>query len=481
MVTRSKESRAKNQTKLGKSAARPKAGRSKRSEPARKLTDNYLRAFKAEDTTVIIPDTQVEGLSCQVGVSGVKSWVVRYTSKRDGKRKSPTIGRFGRPLSGGQATGLLNCDLARDKAREVRRDAARKLDAADQLNESISAELTRGKNGPSIAELFKLYDNQHIPTLALKTQRNYRGTYHCWIKPFFGQSCLRDITTTMVRDWIGWVMETTKAKYPKKRANSVRLLLSCIVDWSIECHKTEGYDINVVHSVKMRRCAYKQRGRYLLHQEIRELWNSDLRDGLTPLFRLQLLNGTRISETVAARWDHIDWFAKTWTLPGENTKNGHQHTIPLSSMSLELLEELAPKKTARGPIFPKWYHVVKRRDADGSSFPDVCKVIKSFQGRDDEGHYRTHDLRRTCAIELKKMKRNLAGEIIDGDVRKAVLNHRECGMTDRHYGGGADPAWFFEEHRAALEAWAACLQSILNPPPAASGGGRGRGGLRLVG
>jgi len=481
MVTQAKGKKQPAQGKSGKTKTGSVPGRTKRSVPARKLTDNYLRAFKPEGTAVILPDTQVDGLSCQIGVSGVKSWVVRFTSKRDGKRKSPTIGRFGRPLNNGQATGLLNCEAARDKAREVRRDAARKLDTADQLNESISAELTRGKNGPTVAELFKLYDKQHIPTLALKSQRNYRGMYHRWIEPFFGKSCLRDITTTMVRDWIGWVMDSSLAKHPKKRANVIRLVFSCLIDWSIDCHRTEGYDVNVVHAVKMKRCAYQQRGRYLLHQEIRDLWNSDIRDGLTPLFKLQLLNGTRITETVYARWEHIDWFAKTWTLPAQHTKNGHQHTIPLSSMSMELLEELAPSKTSSGPIFPKWYHASKKRDESGSSFPDLCKVIRGFQERDDDGHYRTHDLRRTCAIELKKMKRNLDGEIIDGDVRKAVLNHRECGMTDRHYGGGADPAWFFEEHRAALEAWAHCLQTILNPPPAASSGGRSRGGLRLVG
>ena len=50
-----------------------------------------------------------------------------------------------------------------------------------------------------------------------------------------------------------------------------------------------------------------------------------------------ILTGCRSGEARNATWDEID--GDTWTIPGERTKTGKPHRIPLSSRALELLDE----------------------------------------------------------------------------------------------------------------------------------------------
>jgi hypothetical protein len=50
-------------------------------------------------------------------------------------------------------------------------------------------------------------------------------------------------------------------------------------------------------------------------------------------------------------------------------------------------------------------------------------------------------------------------------------------MHERHYEGGFDPADYWDEHRAALNAWADFLADIIGPDPILIGG---RSELALV-
>lgn len=64
---------------------------------------------------------------------------------------------------------------------------------------------------------------------------------------------------------------------------------------------------------------------------------------------LQILTATRPGETVGAQWDEFDLQAKIWTVPAARMKAHKEHTIPLSSRALEILEGL-PRVS--GYVFP---------------------------------------------------------------------------------------------------------------------------------
>lgn len=58
-----------------------------------------------------------------------------------------------------------------------------------------------------------------------------------------------------------------------------------------------------------------------------------------PLILLMLGNGTRIGETRQAKWEHIDWNHKEWTIPSYLTKNSKPHTIPLTEHMINMLKQ----------------------------------------------------------------------------------------------------------------------------------------------
>ena len=53
-----------------------------------------------------------------------------------------------------------------------------------------------------------------------------------------------------------------------------------------------------------------------------------------------VLNGPRMSEAVGAKWDEVDFKARTWTVPAERIKMRKAHVVPLSNRSLAILEEM---------------------------------------------------------------------------------------------------------------------------------------------
>jgi len=479
MVTQAKGKRAQAQGKLGKTEKQANHGRTKRSLKSSRLTDAKVRAARPDSTTVIMPDSICSGLRVEIGVSGKKSWRIRLRPKKrqGGSEQTITLGEFGRPEQ-----GRLNCKAARDAAFIVKLDHAKGLNPARSIAATEEAlKLARPDMGPKLCDLFELYIDEHVSRLRPTTQHNYRNYLTAWILPVLGDVTFKELCSTDVRRLMREVERNSKGKSPENRAIEVKRSLQRYVGWAINKGHLEDWNvtINVVRSMETR---FKKnaRTRVLLDVEIRELWASDLRNDSTNLFKLILLNATRLGETVLADWRHVDFFAKTWTLPAKNTKNGHAHVIPLSSLSMELLEQMRERDGGKGPIFPHWCEMYRRRMSNCSTFGDPCKVLLAFQGDPDDS-YVVHDLRRTVARRLKMTRLN--GVKVPKCVRQAILNHRTADMHDKHYSGGeggADPADFFFEHREALEHWADILRDILNPTPAESGGGRGRGGLRLV-
>jgi len=53
-----------------------------------------------------------------------------------------------------------------------------------------------------------------------------------------------------------------------------------------------------------------------------------------------ILTAVRTGETIGAKWDEIDFTAKTWTIPAARMKAGKQHKVPLPGRALEILATL---------------------------------------------------------------------------------------------------------------------------------------------
>jgi len=162
---------------------------------------------------------------------------------------------------------------------------------------------------------------------------------------------------------------------------------------------------------------------------------------IAAMFRLRLLTAQRGGEVSTMRKADLDLTGGWWTIPGEFSKNGLAHRVPLSPLAMEIVKEalaaadgsewVFPSPTSDGPVRSIWKAVKRVRDR--------CKV-----------DFRPHDLRRTAASLMTGMG-------ISRLTVSKILNHVESDVTaiyDRHS--------YDAEKRQALEAWAARLEEIFS-------------------
>jgi integrase len=73
---------------------------------------------------------------------------------------------------------------------------------------------------------------------------------------------------------------------------------------------------------------------------------------LARLLELTILTCTRADEARAARVSEIDLDAKMWTVPGNRTKTGRAHVVPLPDRAIAILKTLIPENASPdAPVF----------------------------------------------------------------------------------------------------------------------------------
>jgi integrase len=158
-----------------------------------------------------------------------------------------------------------------------------------------------------------------------------------------------------------------------------------------------------------------------------------------------LLTGQRRGELAHAKWSEIDFTAKTWTIPDENSKTGRGHVVPLSGWAVEEFQAL--KRLADRS---RW--VLPTDDGKSAADPQLltrglARCLKRFKERKVDA-FNLHDLRRTCRTGLSRLK-------VEPHVAERVLNHVQPGVA-----GVYDKHAYMEEKRAALEKWAKHLEAL---------------------
>jgi integrase len=178
----------------------------------------------------------------------------------------------------------------------------------------------------------------------------------------------------------------------------------------------------------------------LSNDELKSLWKAveAERDPWRTALKLLILTGQRREEVLSADWKEFDLRKRVWTIPAARAKNGKAHVVPLSGAVVKLLEAL-PSRAGR--LFPRGTGIVSR----------AAKRIRDAMG--DVPHWTWHDLRRTVATGLQRLKVRL-------EVTEAILNHVSgsragiVGVYQRH-------DWA-QEKREALSKWAQAVDRIVS-------------------
>ena len=157
--------------------------------------------------------------------------------------------------------------------------------------------------------------------------------------------------------------------------------------------------------------------------------------------------GARLNEVARMTRDEIDEAEGVWRLPAARTKNRKPHVVPLSAQ-VQAIIDAQPRiadcpfvftNTGAGPLVNMNY--LKQRLDERLRFAQ---------------HWQMHDLRRTCATGLQKLK-------YPAEVIEAALNHRSgtfrgiVAVYQRHD--------FADERRAALQDWSDYIDRLVAGKP----------------
>lgn len=170
------------------------------------------------------------------------------------------------------------------------------------------------------------------------------------------------------------------------------------------------------------------------------------------MVQLLLLTGQRRDEVRALPRTELELGAGVWTIPGDRTKNGREHLVPLTEPAIAILKAMPRIKSAAGWVFttsgdvPMSNLSKRKRRLNAAMLLELRKIdpeIAHFQP------WRLHHLRHTLKTWMQKSR-------IAKDVRNAVQNHYD-GDMDELYGHYS----FEKEKREALEGWAAHVADIV--------------------
>jgi integrase len=186
----------------------------------------------------------------------------------------------------------------------------------------------------------------------------------------------------------------------------------------------------------------KPRDRVLSDAELVAIWKAAPDSDYGRILKLLMLTGQRRQEIGGLRWSEIDTAAKLIALPGDRTKNGRAHDVPLSDLALDMLAK-QHRRIGRGLVFG---------EGEGG-FNGWAKSKRAFDAATGLNESWTlHDLRRTAATRMADLG-------VQPHIIEAVLNH-----VSGHKAGVAgiyNRSTYAAEKRAALDLLASHLKVEL--------------------
>jgi integrase len=406
--------------------------------PKVQLTDRFCQHAKPDATgRTDYFDVATKGLALRCS-AGHRTWTFHFTSPKDGKRARITLGSY-------PATSLAE---ARTKAIEARGylEESPPRDPRDVVASEEGGAMT-------VSALVPLYLEKPNRRTGRprKSVKEIERRFNRNIIPIIGTVKLADLHR---RDANRVVVPIQARKRPTEAAR-VFEDLRAMVRWAVG----QGYiDRNPMEAMEppSRGAA---RERVLTEDEIRTLWNGLPKSlarskACQRIVKLCLVTAQRVGEVAGMERRELDLKAATWTIPGARSKNGFEHSVPLSPLAVDLIQEALEAAGEEAEfVFP---------EGDGPlPASAVARTISRAHEPDKErpkgrfgiDHWTAHDLRRT-AVNM------MAALGVTPIVLGHVINHRsvtKAGVTLSVYSQYA----YAQERREALELWADRLSAIV--------------------
>ena len=357
------------------------------------------------------------GLYLEIDANGRKRWALRLTV--NGKRRDFGLG----PLH------KVSLSDAREVAAIYRAKAYRGIDpVADKKKRFAMPGMPTFKDA---AEQVHKHVDQWINTL-----RDYAF-------PIIGDMPVSDIATP---DILKVLTPIWHVKPPTAR--NVRQRISTVLEWARAAGFRSGDNpVALIREALPRQKKTERHHAALPYPEV-SAFIEKLRGGKAALitklaFEFLILTAVRTTEARKARWDEVDWQAKTWTIPGNDAATGRrmkterEHVVPLSIRCLQILEQARGLSKDHALIFP---------DSDSGR---VMPENRFLVARDALGYRKdrcTPHGFRSSFRDWAAEETNISSEVVEMALAHAIPNKIEAA-----YRRGQ----LLSKRFALMEAWAA--------------------------
>jgi integrase len=415
-----------------------------------------------------------EGLMVRVFPSGAVSFRFRYTS--GGKRRVMVLGEFG--------PGGLSLADPFDQHHQAQREIKKGLDPIEERRKRQDGEQRareeRAGTG-TVADLVEQFVHRKLraerwdnalsawvrdeknKTRARKrpdaaaallgyfdTDRPRRKTQKATLISEYGKINARDLTKRQLIALLDGIVD----RGAPVSANRTHALLKQLFDWAAA---KDIVPASPMAGIERPGGDESPRDRVLTADEIKAFWtqlaDADMAEPTQLALKLLLVTAQRRGELTFAKWSHFDVDSKLWTIPVELLKTSHarrtkpeSHAVPLSPLALDLLGQL--KELTGDGLYVLPAYVDKKKNRSYSERV-LSRAVRQNQDHFGIEHFTPHDLRRTAASLMTKLK------VPRLHVEK-VLNHTTGDIAevyDRHD--------YLPEKRAALAKWGNYLSQVI--------------------
>jgi integrase len=388
-----------------------------------KLTVKSAEHIKPGLTRKEIPDSGCAGLYLLAQPSGAKSWAVRY--RFGGRPTKLTIGPWPK----------VSLHDARVAAAEALKQVKQGNDPAKARQDARIEAMETASN--TVASVCAAYMRREAGKLRTSAQRE--SILRRLIYPHIGERPIGEIK----RSEIVHLLDKVEDNSGPRAADTALALLRRIFHW----HELRGDEFRspIIRGMARQNAKDHRRERILSDDEIRAVWQAtEDKTAFSGLVRFLLLTSARRTEAAGIRWDEIE--GDVWTLPASRSKTKVEVVRPLSKAALTLIEQM-PRIEDCGHVFTSTARTPIRQFSGPKRKLDLASGVHNW---------RLHDLRRTARSLLSRCK----GVTVDHAER--VLGHSLGDIRARY-----DKHDYAEEIRVAVEALAAQITTIINPPEGA--------------
>ena len=382
------------------------------------FTDRTIAAFRLpEQGQVDYYDVKMPGFGMRVSYGGAKTWFIKYV--HEGRQRRKTLGQY-------PAIKLA-------KARELALGFKHEL-IVEKRDPALQSKVDR--EALTLKGLAELYIEQHAKAKKRSWKEDQRILNTYFVK-WHNRKAVGIERTEMVTR-----LQDIKNQNGGVMANRCLACIRKVYNWGykngfLQDPHNPAYMVDAPASEK-------SRDRFYTDHELVLLWDSFGKSGVQgSVYKFALISGQRLNEIAGMKRSEITddkLHGAIWMIPGERTKNGEPHIVPLSTLAVQLIADVLDLNETYVFASPRGLDQPVTMGTRDRIWVRKLTEIEDFT---------PHDLRRTFRTNVTPL--GFAGEI-----GERVLNHTRQGVEAVY-----DRYSFMNEKRDLMEAWARHIEGIV--------------------